>query len=91
MCKLDTILHTSLNSFVKDYPRQKQGMSFDRIEYTTNLLFAIAKRVEMPLDKTIQLIGEKGEMPKLQNSFLKRKMIKPNTIILEISKSVQKI
>ena len=55
MCKLDTILHTSLNSFAKDYPRQKQGMYFGRIEYTTNLLFAMAKRVEMPLDKTIQL------------------------------------
>ncbi len=88
MCELDTILQTSLNSFPKDYPRQKRGMSFNRIEYTTNLLFAIAKRVELPLDKTMQLIREKGEMPKLCNSFLKRKAIKPNTIIREISKSI---
>ena len=82
MCKLDMIINTTVQDF---HPTTviKRGKSKEQIEYMTNILFALAKRLQKPLDKTLESI-EKSHLPILDKAYLCRKQKSSNDIVNEL-------
>lgn len=62
MCKLDTIINTS-EQVCHSKAVAERGKSMEQIEYMTNILFALAKYLRKPLDKTIENLEEKHLFP----------------------------
>ncbi len=81
MCKLDTIINTTVRDF---HPSTviKRGKSMEQIEYMTNILFALAKRLQRPLDKTLESIEKSHLLPILDKAYLCRKQKSSNDISL---------
>lgn len=72
MCKLDTIINTTVRDF---HPSTviKRGKSMEQIEYMTNILFDLAKRLQKPLDKTLECIKSLAANFRQSVSYQKRK------------------
>ena len=72
MCKLDTIINTTVRDF---HPSTviKRGKSMEQIEYMTNILFDLAKRLQKPLDKTLECIEKSHLLPILNKAYRIRK------------------
>lgn len=72
MCKLDTIINTTVRDF---HPSTviKRGKSMEQIEYMTNILFDLAKRLQKPLDKTLECIKPLAANFRQSVSYQKRK------------------
>ena len=47
MCKIEKVLETKVQK-IPIGEAQKKGLSYDHIRYNTDLVFAIAKKLEIP-------------------------------------------
>lgn len=88
MCKLNDILNTEVRSYDGE-PSAKQGMSVERIRFNTDVMFALAKRLEMPLDRTMELMRTHDGFRRLYRSFSRRHEASANEIAKELSHSLQ--
>ena len=81
MCKLDEILNTEQKPFL--VPKQgKRGMSYDHIEYNTDLLFMFAKKIEKPLDEALGLLQD-GKGKSLADSAYRRRALRSQKEIVD--------
>lgn len=87
MCTIDTIIKTSLHP-VEPTQTVKRGKSFEQIEYMTNIIFAVAKRLQQPLDKTLDLIMQKGMISVLDGAYKNRKNRTVRSIVDELSNNL---
>ena len=55
MCKLEDILKTEQKRFPIPN-RSRRGLSYDHIEYNTDLLFMFSKKIGKPLDQALELV-----------------------------------
>lgn len=87
MCKLDTIINTTVRDF---HPLTviKRGKSMEQIEYMTNILFDLAKRLQKPLDKTLECIEKKHLLPILNKAYRIRKEKSSNEIVNELTEKI---
>ena len=87
MCKLDTIINTTVHDF---HPSTviKRGKSMEQIEYMTNILFALAKRLQRPLDKTLECIEKSHLLPILDKAYHCRKQKSSNDIENELTEKL---
>ena len=87
MCKLDTIIDTRVQDF---HPTTviKRGKSKEQIEYMTNILFALAKRLQKPLDKTLESIEKNHLLPILDKAYLCRKQKSSDDIVNELKEKL---
>jgi len=88
MCKLDDILDTEVRNYV-GVPSGKQGMSVERIRFNTDVMFALAKRLELPLDRTTELMRRCGGFRRLHRSYTRRGEVSANEIAKELSFSLR--
>lgn len=84
MYKVDDILNTEVRSF-DGHPTAKQGMSMDRIRFYTDVIFALAKFKEKPLDVTIDLLLSSKKITRLYLSYGQRKKKSAREIAKELS------
>lgn len=89
MCTIDTIIKTSLHP-TEPTQTVKRGKSFEQIEYMTNIIFAVAKRLQQPLDKTLDLIMQKGMISVLDGAYKNRKNRTVRSIVDELSNNLLK-
>ena len=84
MCKLDTIINTTVRDF---HPSTviKRGKSMEQIEYMTNILFDLAKRLQKPLDKTLE---KSHLLPILDKAYRIRKEKSSNEIVNELTEKI---
>lgn len=87
MCKLDDILKTEQKS-VQRPVQTRRGLSYDHIEYNTNVMFAVAKRLEMPLDKTVDAMRQKGLFKRLDRAYRNRTREKLSSVVKELSSEI---
>ena len=88
MCKLNDILNTEVRSY-DVAPTASSGMSQERIRFNTDVMFALAKRLELPLDRTTELMRRHGGFRRLYNSFAHRHVTSPYNRAKELSISLQ--
>lgn len=87
MCKLDTIINTTVQDF---HPSNviKRGKSMEQIEYMTNILFDLAKHLQKPLDKTLECIEKCHLLPILNNAYRIRKEKSSKEIVNELAEKI---
>lgn len=88
MCKLNDILNTEVRSYDGE-PSAKQGMSVERIRFNTDVMFALAKRLEMPLDRATELMRRRDGFRHLHRSFARRHEVSAYEIAKELSLSLR--
>ena len=88
MCNLDDILKTEIRKPTVGAPADK-GMSVERLEFNTDVMFAVAKKMELPLDKTAALMRNKGLFSVLHRAYTQRHRQSINSISNIITKSLQ--
>jgi len=88
MCSLNDILKTDIRTY-NDAPTAKQGISAERIRFNTDVMFSVAKRMELPLDKTADLMRQKGAFGILNKAYSRRKRCSVSDIAREISQSLR--
>lgn len=88
MCKLDVILNTDVRSYDIE-PTAKHGMAMERIRFNTDVMFALAKRLEMPLDSTAELMRKGDGFRRLHRSFSRRHETSVSEIAKELSISLR--
>ena len=88
MCKLEDILKTELRMPLTDIQTEK-GISSERIAFNTDVMFAVAKKMEMPLDKTADLMRQKGMFKTLHKAYAIRHKEGVVGVSKLISKSLQ--
>ena len=88
MCKLDTIINTTVRDF---HPSTviKRGKSMEQIEYMTIILFDLAKRLQKPLDKTLECIEKSHLLPILNKAYRIRKEKSSNEIVNELTEKMR--
>ena len=88
MCKLDTIINTTVRDL---HPSTviKRGKSMEQIEYMTNILFDLAKRLQKPLDKTLECIEKSHLLPILNKAYRIRKEKSSNEIVNELTEKMR--
>ena len=88
MYKLDTIINTTVRDF---HPSTviKRGKSMEQIEYMTNILFDLAKRLQKPLDKTLECIEKSHLLPILNKAYRIRKEKSSNEIVNELTEKMR--
>ena len=88
MCKLDTIINTTVRDF---HPSTviKRGKSMEQIEYMTNILFDLAKRLQKPLDKTLECIEKSHLLPILNKAYRIRKEKSSNEVVNELTEKMR--
>lgn len=71
MCKLDDILKTETcrPNIVKTADK---GISVERVKFNTDVMFAVAKGLGLPLDKTAELMRSKGQFSTLRRAYSQR-------------------
>jgi hypothetical protein len=84
MCTLNDILRTEVRSY-DAAPTAKQGMSKERIRFNTDVMFALAKRLELPLDSTAELMRRHDGFSRLYRSFIRRHEASASDIAKELS------
>jgi len=87
MCKLDTIINTTVQDF-RPSTVIKRGKSMEQIEYMTNILFDLAKRLQKPLDKTLECIEKSHLLPILDKAYRIRKEKSSNEIVNELTEKI---
>ena len=88
MCKLDDILKTEIRKPTVGELSDK-GMSVERLEFNTNVMFAVAKEMELPLDKTADLMRRKGQFSALRRAYSQRHRLSIGSISNSITKSLK--
>ena len=86
MCKLENIIRTTQKK-IRLKEQQNKGISSARIEFNTNIIFALSKTIEKPLDVTLSLIKEKGSQCLFQ-SFGKRNVMKQKEIVEQLKNCI---
>lgn len=66
----------------------KRGKSLEQIEYMTNIIFAVAKRLQQPLDKTLSLIEQKGMISVLERAYTHRGDKTVRNVVDELSNNL---
>ena len=85
MCKIEDILNTEIRMQEKVNP-VKQGMTSERVRFNTDVMFAVAKQLEMPLDKTSELMRRKNMFQRLHRGFAHRH----SEGVAQLSKTISK-
>ena len=88
MCKLDDILKTEVRRPMVGEPADK-GMSIERVKFNTDVMFAVAKKLELPLDKTADLMRKTGQFNSLRRAYSQRHRLGIVTISNSITKSLK--
>ena len=88
MCKLNHILNTEVRIY-DVVPSATNGMSMERIRFNTDVMFNLAKRLEMPLDATTDLLRSHNGFRRLHRSFGLRHKVSASDIAKELSHSLQ--
>lgn len=86
MCKFEDIIKTTPKKIIVE-EKQKKGISMNRIEFNTNIVFGLAKILELPLDKTLSLIRDKNNSL-LASAYRKRNEMKEQDIIKKLHRSI---
>lgn len=84
MCKLNDILNTEIRSY-DVAPSATNGMSMERVRFNTDVMFSLAKRLEMPLDATADLLRRHNGFHRLQRSYGRRHAVSASDIAKELS------
>lgn len=82
MCKFEDIIKTTPRKIIVE-EKQKKGISMNRIEFNTNIVFDLAKRLELPLDQTLLLLKGKSASY-LSSAYRKRNEMKQQEIVKEL-------
>lgn len=80
MCKFEDIIRTTPQD-VKVKEGQGKNISLTRIEFNTDIVFALAKKLEKPLDETLSLMKKTKANSYLFSIFGKRKQISQKEIV----------
>lgn len=88
MCKLNDVLKTKVYSYDAE-PSARSGMSQERIRFNTDVMFALAKRLQKPLDSTTNLMRQRDGFRRLHRSYGRRHEVSVNKIAKELSISLQ--
>lgn len=84
MCKLNVILDTEERRY-NEAPSAKNGMTQEHIRFNTDVMFYVAKRMEMPLDRTADLMRRCGSFRELQRAYSRRHSMSAQAVANEIS------
>ena len=87
MCKLEDIIKTTPQK-IQIEEKQNKGISIARIKFNTEIIFALSKALEIPLDKTVSLIKKKGSTC-LFNLFRKRNSMSQEEMIKKLCNCIQ--
>ena len=83
MCKLEDILKTEQKSFLT--PKQSShGLSYDHIEYNTDLLFMFSKKIGKPLDQTLELVRNGRGKSVVDGAYRRRRIKTQREIVKEL-------
>lgn len=87
MCKLDTVIRTTEQGYSPTNVI-KRGKSIEQIEYMTNILFALAKRLQKPLDKTLESLEERDLFPILDKAYQNRNIKSSSAVLKELKDNI---
>lgn len=92
MCKIEKVLRTK-RAVIPALQPQKGGkpMSVNQIRYNTDMVFSIAKKLEIPLDEAVDKMTRNGGMRTLNNSYRKKNRVSRSSIVKEISSGIEGI
>lgn len=90
MCRIEKILKTQ-KTVLPHMIKQEEGktMSVNQIRYNTDMVFSVAKNLEIPLDVAIDRMKKNGGMKTLNNSYRKRNRVSHSAIVKEISSEIE--
>ena len=80
MCKIEKVLETKVQK-IPIGEAQKKGLSYDHIRFNTDLVFAIAKKLEIPIDDAIMRIKQTDNLKTFNNAYSKRNRIRKKTVV----------
>lgn len=84
MCKLNDILNTEVRIY-DGGPSATNGISMERVRFNTDVMFSLAKRLEMPLDATADLLRRHDGFRRLHRSYGRRHEASASDIAKELS------
>ena len=90
MCRIEKIIRTQQTT-LPPVSKQEGGrpMSVNQIRYNTDMVFSVAKNLEIPLDVAIDRMKRNGSMRTLNNSYRKRNRVSHSAIVKEISSEIE--
>lgn len=80
MCKIEKVLETKVQK-IPIGETQKKGLSYDHIRFNTDLVFSIAKKLEIPIDDAIMRIKQTDNLKTFNNAYSKRNRIRKKTVV----------
>ena len=88
MCKLDDILNTEIKTY-ESLPTAQRGIGTDRVRFNTDVMFSVAKSLEMPLDKTAELMRRKNMFKRLGKAYVRRNAVSMKVLSDEIIRALK--
>lgn len=83
MCKLDDILQTEQRTFQRPV-QTRRGLSYDHIEYNTDLLFMFSKKIGKPLDQALDLMRSRRGRRVVNGAYSKRAVKTQRQVVKEL-------
>ena len=90
MCKIEKVLETKVQK-IPIGEVQKKGLSYDHIRYNTDLVFSIAKKLEIPIDDAIMRIKHTDNLKTFNNAYSKRNRIRKKTVVDILTSDIEGI
>lgn len=84
MYKIEKILSTEVRDYNQGAPASRK-MTKQRIRYNTDVVFAVAKQMDAPLDKTADLMLAKDVFKRVYKSYSQRDVVSVNSVAKQIS------
>lgn len=88
MSKIDVVLNTEMRDYVEG-ARVNRKMTKQRIRFNTDVVFAVAKQNNLPLDKTASMMIANSVFDRIHHSYSRRKKISIPEFIKSISLELQ--
>lgn len=88
MCKIEKILKTQRTSIPIGAQLGTKPMSMNQIRYNTDVIFSVAKKLEIPLDEAIDRMKRNGGMKTLNNAYRKRNQVSHSSVVKNITSEI---
>ena len=75
MCGIKKIIQTKKGSLVRDAKVQRRGLNFDHIRFNTDVVFEVAKKLELPLDEAFERMKQYDGLISLSRSYRHRRVV----------------
>lgn len=75
MCGIKKIIKTTKTPIVREAKMQRRGLDYDHIRFNTDVVFEVAKKLELPLDETFERMKQYDGLTSFSASYRNRHVV----------------